>query len=248
MKRITVFFMALLGFLTFTFAQESYTMYENTYLLVKSDKYKEFYEAMAEHNQKYHSANDPYHANVWMVSTGQYAGCFVWSMGPCTFSHLDARPNDKGHTEDWLHNVMPTIKSIKETGYWKRADELSYEPEGEPFTKLMITVYDLEPWQGYRFKEIVKKVAQVYKEKKYDHLFSIYFPQTDMPNERDAAIVWGYRNFADLDKDFKFKAAYEEVHGEGSWTKVMDEYKAVVANAVDEMWELVPELMGRPQE
>lgn len=244
MKKFSIILMAVLGFATFAFAQNNYVMYENTYLQVKTDMYKEFNKAMADHNQKFHSAADPYHANVWMVSTGAYAGCFVWSMGPCTFSHLDARPNDQAHTEDWLYNVMPTIKSVKETGYWKRAEKLSYVPQDSIFTKLLITIYDLESWQGYRFKEIVKKVVEVYEAKKYDRLFSVYYPQTDMANGRDAAIVWGYRKYANLDEDMEFKKDFEEVHGEGSWDKVMDEYKAVVVESVDEMWELIPELMG----
>jgi hypothetical protein len=109
----------------------------------------------------------------------------------------------------------------------------------------MITVFDLEDWQSYRFKEIVGKVAEVYKEKKYNHSFQVYFPTLDMPHERDAAIVWGFRKYADLDQDMEFKEAFEEIHGEGSWQKVMDEYKDVVVNSIDEIWELVPEMSGK---
>ncbi len=243
MKHFILLATLLIGSIYFIQAQESYVMYENTYLMPNPESGKDFGEAMAKHNKDFHSGG-PYHANVWMVTTGQYAGYFVWSMGPCTFTHLDSRPDDKDHTDDWVNNVMPHVKKIGETGYWRRADNISYTPEDSVFTKLMITVYDLEDWQSYRFKEIVGKVAKVYHEKKYDHLFSTYFPSVDMPYERDAAIVWGFRKYADLDKDMKFKADFEEVHGEGSWQKVMDEYKDVVVNSIDEIWELVPAMSG----
>ena len=243
MRRFSILLVALLGFVAFSFSQESYTMFENTYLQVKTDMYKEFGKAMAEHNQKFHSEG-AYHANVWSVSTGVYAGSLVWSMGPCTFSHLDSRPDGQEHMEDWLFNVMPTIKSVKETGYWKLADELSYTPKDSVFSKLMITVYDIESWQGYRFKEILKKVIEVYEARELEHSFSVYYPQTDMPNGRDVAVVWGFKKYADLDKDFEFKASLEEIHGEGSWDKVMDEYKAIVVDSVDEIWELMPDLAG----
>ena len=247
MRRLSILIVTLLGFVALSFSQESYTMFENTYLLVKTDMYKEFGKTMAEHNQKFHS-DGPYHANVWSVTTGSYAGSMVWSMGPCTFAHLDNRPGGKEHMEDWLYNVMPTIKSVKETGYWKMADELSYTPEDSVFSKLMITVYDIESWQGYRFKEILKKVIEVYEAKKFENSFSVYYPQTDMANGRDVAIVWGFKKYAELDKDHKFKEAFEELHGEGSWDKLMDEYKAVVVESVDEIWELIPELGGSYQE
>lgn len=247
MRRISILLVALLGLVAFSFSQENYTMFENTYLHVKSDMYKEFGKAMAEHNQKFHS-DGPYHANVWTVSTGIYAGTMVWSMGPCTFTHLDSRPGGKEHVEDWLYNVMPTIKSVKETGYWKLADKLSYTPKDSLFTKLMITVYDLEPWQGYRFKEIIKKVVEVYETKELENSFSVYYPQTSMAKKRDVAIVWGFKKYADLDKDLKFKEDFEEIHGEGSWASLMDEYKAIVVDSVDEIWELIPELGGSYQE
>ncbi|MCF6341626.1 MAG: hypothetical protein L3J31_02320, partial [Bacteroidales bacterium] len=74
MKRITLTFFAALAMTIFTFAQEdeSYTMFENTRLVVKTDKFKEFGKAMTHHNKTYHSGG-PYHANVWSVSGGEKA-------------------------------------------------------------------------------------------------------------------------------------------------------------------------------
>ena len=38
---------------------------------------------------------------------------------------------------------------------------------------------------------------------------------------------------------------FEALHGEGSWTKVMDEYKDIVNEAVDEIWEIIPDMSGK---
>ncbi len=91
MKHFTLTLLAVISVAFMAFSQSNPAMFENTYLMVKSDKYKEFGEAMANHNKEFHSGG-PYHANVWMVLTGQYVGSMVWSMGPCSFTHLDSRP------------------------------------------------------------------------------------------------------------------------------------------------------------
>ena len=243
MKRFILTLIAVVSFGYLAFSQSSPAMFENTYLMVKSDMYKEFGEAMANHNKEFHSGGS-HHVNVWMVMTGHYVGSVVWSMGPCTFAHLDSRPDSKEHMEDWLYNVMPSVQKVKETGYWKRAEKISYTAEDSTFSKLLITVYELDDWQEYRFKEILGKVAEVYQAQKYDHSFHVYFPVFDLPHGRDVAIVWGFREYAVFDEDMNFKADFEEMHGEGSWQKVMDEYKSIVIDAVDEIWEYAPDLSG----
>jgi hypothetical protein len=141
---------------------------------------------------------------------------------------------------------MPNVQKIRETGYWKRNDKISYTPpEDSLFSKLLITVYDIDDWQSYRFKEIVGKVTEVYEENNYDHSFHTYFPAFDMPNNRDAAIVWGFNKYAAFDEDPKFKADFEKLHGEGSWQTVMDEYKSIINKSTDEIWELIPDMSGK---
>ena len=133
MRKILTVFLAVIAFTTFSFAQEdeSYTMFENTRLVVKTDKYKEFGKAMTHHNKTYHSGEGPYHANVWSVTVGEDAGQFIWSMGPCTYTEHDGRPSGKEHMEDWLFNVMPNVKYIEETNLWKMDKEASYDPDNK---------------------------------------------------------------------------------------------------------------------
>jgi len=246
MKKFTVLMMAVFAFTVFSFAQEeekSYVMYENTRLVVKSDKYKEFKEAMAHHNKTYH-AEGPNHANVWSVSVGEDAGQIIWSMGPCTFEQHDHRPDGSDHNDDWTNNVLPTIKYVDGSNMWKRDDKLSYSPEGATSSKLSIRVYDLKDWQGYRFKELLEKALEVYKVNSYDWTFSTYWPRFNTVEGEDVALVWGFNEWAWFDKDSNFKKDFEAVHGEGSWFKFIEELRGTVESSKDEVWEIIPELSG----
>ncbi len=218
-------------------------MFENTRFVVKTDKYKEFGKAMADHNKAYH-ADGPYHANVWSVAVGEKAGQIIWSMGPCTYAQHDDRPGGKEHMEDWLFNVMPNIESTDGSNFWKMDNEFSHNPEGSRSDKLSIRVYDIEDRQGYRFKEILKKVIKVYKEKDYEWSFGAYWSEFDVNTDEDVAIVWGFDKWAWFDKDSQFKMDFEEIHGEGTWQKFLEELRGTIKGSKDEVWELIPELSG----
>lgn len=249
MRRLSIILMTVMAFISFSFGQEkeSYTMFENTRMYVKTDKFKEFGEAMANHNKKFH-AEGANHANFWMVSVGAQAGSFVWSMGPCTYTDLDSRPGGKDHMEDWLYNVMPNVKYIKGTNYWKLDEKLSYFPNSENSSKLSIRVFDIEDYQSYRFKEVLTKVVEVYTEKNYEWSIGTYWAEFDVAEDEDVAIVWGFDKWAWFDKDPQFKNDFEEVHGAGSWQPFLDELKGCIKGAKDEVWELVPELSGSGDE
>ncbi|NOX86967.1 MAG: hypothetical protein GXO86_13575 [Chlorobi bacterium] len=247
MKRLSILFLALAALTATSSAQEkeNYMMFENTRLVVKTDKYKEFGDAVSKHNKKYH-AEGPFHANVWLVSVGANAGQFVWSMGPATYTDLDSRPNGKDHTEDWTQNVMPNVKHVVETNFWKNDKKLSYnpDPENRVSSKLSIRVFDLNDWQGYRFKELMQKVVKVYNEKKYDWTLNTYWSEFDVNTDEDVAVVWGFEKWAWFDKDPQFKKDFEEVNGEGSWENFMEELRGTIRGTKDEVWELIPEMSG----
>lgn len=245
MKKFTTIILAVMAFTTFALAQEEegYVMYENTRLVVKTDKYKDFGKAMAHHNKTFH-ADGPYQANVWNVTVGAKAGQLIWSMGPCTFSQHDERPGGSAHMQDWLFNVMPNIKYTDGSNMWKMDDKYSYSPEGSNFSKLNIRVYDIKEFQAYRFKELLGKALQVYIDKNYDWSFSTYWPEFDTEADEDVALVWGFDKWSWFDKDSNFKKDFEEIHGEGSWEMFIDELKGTVKGTKDEVWELVPKLSG----
>lgn len=247
MKKHSILFLAIMVFSVFTFAQDDgdYIMFENSRFVVKTDKYVEFSKAIANHNKTWH-ANGPAHVNIWYVAVGKNAGDMIASGGPLTFTDVDNMSFGKDHMEDWLKNVMPNIKYMKETNYWKMDKKHSYSPEGQDgrSTKLSIAVYDLKPYNSYRFKAILDQVIKVYQDKKYDRGISVYWPEFNIMSEQDVAIVWPFENYASFDEDNKFKADFQEVHGEGSWQSFLDELRDVIDGRSDEVWELIPELSG----
>jgi hypothetical protein len=243
--RKTIFtFLAIAAFVSFSIAQDdSYMMFENTRIKPKTDKLKAFGKAMKEHNKKFHNTG-PYHANVWSVAVGQHTGEVIWSMGPCTFSDLDSRPSGEDHFNDWMDNVMPNVACVGENNLWRLDKEHSYNPDNKRNNKLSIRIYDLEDWQGYRFKELLSKVKKVYEEKNYDETYGVYWSQFDVNTDQDVAIVWGFDKWARFDEDPKFKKDFEEINGEGSWQKFLEELRGTIKSARDEVWELIPELSG----
>lgn len=228
------------------FAQDAetdtdYEMFEMMYLKPRTDKMMELGEALAEHNRTYH-AEAPYKVHIWMVNTGPHTGELVYVMGPCTFTDLDSRPESEAHTEDWIKNVMPNIKEVSEGEYWKKDSERSYTPENSKSGKEIWSVYDIKPFEGYRFKALLDKVVAVYKEKAYPNYFEVYYNQFDSNSGRDVAIGFGFQNYAFFDEEDTFWNDYEEVHGDGSKWKFFEEYREIVVNSYDELSEYIPEL------
>jgi hypothetical protein len=243
MKRTLLLFTALL-IAGFIFSQTDYRMYENTYLKVKTDKYKEFFEAITHHNKTYHN-HGPHHARMWSVTTGPKAGTFLWQMGPCTFTDMDSRPDSKEHMEDWMYNVMPNVWGIDDGGYWRRDEKQVHAPTDSVSTKIIVTFFDLKDDSKHRFKEMVAQVVEVYNAKNYNNFFASYYPQFDSGDDRDAAVVYGFKKWANFDdEDREFKKDFEDVHGEGSWEIFRTEARDVIVETVDEIWELLPGLSG----
>jgi len=248
MKKSLILIVTLIAFVFTSFGQEEeYKMWELMYIKPKYDKLKEFGEAMAHHNKTYHN-DGPYKVDMWMAMTGPHTGEWVWAMGPCTFTDLDNRPESKEHLEDWRDNVMPYIEEISEGEYWKLDEKVSYMPEGSFTGKEVWAMYDIKPFEGYRFTALLEKVVEVYKEKSYPNYFTVFRSEFNGGSGRDVAIGFGFKNWAFFDEEDKFWKDYEDVHGEGSKWKFFEEYREIVVSTFDEVSELVPELSGGSDE
>ena len=240
----------LLGIMASTFffvkAQELYTMYETMYITPKYDKAKEFNEAFAAHNKKFHASGANAVAVQYVVN-GSRAGQYVWVMGPCTFTDMDSRPSDDAHTADW-NMVLPYIKEISDVEYWRLDQDLSYTPENWTLTdKIHIRSWDVKPGKEMAFREAMYKMVEVFNTKKYDNSWHVYWNTFAGDKGRDIAGVFGFDNFAFYDKDPVFIMDFEEFHGEGSWTEQMETMIGLTNMMVEEVRELVPELGGASQ-
>lgn len=246
MKRIITLSAALLMLVAVVFSQEKkYKMYETGYIKPKSDKMKEFMEGITNHSKKFHST-DPNKSGVWLVNTGPYTGQLCWAVGPCTFTQMDnRRTDDQAHMEDWLFNVMPYIETVSDGEYWKMDDKVSYSPEGSFSGHEVWSVYDIRPFEGYRFTALLEKVVEVYRKKSYPNYMEVYRNQFESHNGHDVAIGFGFKNWAFFDEEDNFWKDYEEVNGEGSKMKFFEEYRDIVVTAYDEVSEYLPDLSGR---
>jgi hypothetical protein len=222
--------------------QSDYKMMELVYLKpIPGTDLDEAVKAIADHNKKYH-AEEPFKATVWSNLTGSMVGTWVWVMYPGTFTDYDGRPGGKDHDGDWDKAVLPYFTLVANE-YWKEDDKLSYYPEErKDGDKVVFTVFDIKPGESYRFKALLKKVHEVYKEKAYDRNFSVYYNQFENKCGRDVAIEVMFDKWAFLDEDHSMKNDFEEVHGEGSWMMAIEEYRDVVVSAEDELSVLMKEM------
>jgi hemolysin-activating ACP:hemolysin acyltransferase len=246
MKKIITMTAAVLMLAVTVFAQEkNYKMIETEYIKPKNDKMKEFITAITNHSKKYHTT-DPNKSGVWLVNTGPYTGWLSWVVGPCTFTQMDGRRvNEKEHTEDWMFNVMPYIDEVAEGEYWKIDDKVSYSPEGSFSGKEIWSIYDIKPFEGYRFTALLEKVVDVYKKKNYPNYMEVYRNQFESACGHDVAVAFGFKNWAFFDEEDNFWKDYEEVNGEGAKIKFFNEYRDIVVSAYDEVSEYIPDLSGR---
>lgn len=225
------------------FGQADYKMWETIYLYPKPGKIEELKKGMAEHNEKYHDSG-PFTAHIWMIHTGKHEGSWLWAMGPCTFTDLDNRPGSDAHDKDWDENITPYVEKIEGAKYWKMNEELSYIKEGSPSGKAIFTVYDIKPHEGYRFKEMVKKVVEVYEAMNYPYSMTYYQSEFASTDGEDVVLEWTFDKWSWFDRDPVFVKKYEEVHGPGSWHYFLKDYSEVVESSFDELAEYMADLSG----
>ena len=224
-------------------AQSDYKMYLQIMLEPELDQISLFENNLAEHNKKYHSEGFM-HADVWTILSGSNSGKYALFMGPLTFTDFDGLEENKAHDTDWNDNVLALCSEVSEMEWWKINEELSYAPEGSETGKEIFRVYDITRGQLYRFEEVLKKAAAVYKAKAYPESFTIFYNEFRSNSNRDVAFSSSFKTWASLDEKSTFKKDFEEVHGEGSWSTFIEEYRASFNSYEDELSLLAPHLSG----
>lgn len=231
-------------------AQENdYTMWESITLTPDNTKIKTLSENMRKHNQTYHK-DGAYEAYVYTISTGPDIGKIVWEMGPLTYSHLDSRPSDNGHDEDWRDNIMPYVKKMSNGEYWKKDKKLSntdmLDPNNNTHPLLFIRYFEIEKGEGHNFKHIFTQVSETIKAMDGENPWSLYyneFRQGDLG--RHVASVSPMKNWAELDKDDHFKEVFIKTHGEGSWQPFVENMNDTFSNSWDEIWSYNAKMSGK---
>ena len=90
----------------------------------------------------------------------------------------------------------------------------------------------------------MKKIVEVFRAKKYDNSWHVYWNYFQTGNGRDISGVFGFDKWAFYDDDPVFIKDFEEIHGEGSWAETYEFMTEVTVEMTEELRELIPELGG----
>ncbi len=223
----------------------SYAMYETVYMTPKQGVKAQLTANMSAHNKKYH-AKAPNEARIWSVINGKRAGQLVWVMGPTTWTAQDTRPGEGEHDADWEKNVQSLMESTGNVEYWKLNADLSYFPNKTlTLAKSRARIITLNPSELQHYKDLRKKIKEVYLAKKLPNPVGVYENQlSSSPAGRQIAVVHFFDKWAWLDIELEFPKLYEEVHGTGSWAQFLKENSDAVQSTDEELRELIPEMSG----
>lgn len=230
---------------------DSFTpMWESFYITPDNTKLKELGEALASHNKKYHNEEGPHRAVVYSVVSGPNIGKLVWQMGPLKFSHLDSRPKDDGHHNDWRDNVMPYVKKLSHGEYWKQDVEAS-NTEGmegglDNTPILHIRFHEVAKGHGYSVDHLLKQISETIKAMDGENPWGVYDNQFRQGYRigRHLATVSFLKNYAEYDEPNTFKETFEKIHGEDAWQPFVRGMQDSMSNSWDEIWEYDPTLSG----
>jgi hypothetical protein len=247
MKRLTLALAAVLAFAVFTFGQEDYTMYKVMYLEPDFENLKDLGEAMADHNKTFHN-EAPSRGHIWIVHTGPHSGQWLYVLGSATYTQMDEVNLGDDHMDHWVGKVLPNVEKMSDGGLWRKNDEHSYEGTIGFTGKEVLTFFKIRDFAEYRFKDMVENIKEVYEAKAYPNFFELYYSQFSRKCGYDVMIASGFENWAFFDNKPNFKADYEEIHGEGSFQQLLEEYRDIVEGEYDELIMYVPELSADPVE
>jgi len=119
-------------------------------------------------------------------------------------------------------NVEPFIDSYSDLEYWKKKDDLSYVPAGDPDLKLQhIRFWGLKPGKYKEFMGVLKDVVEVFSTNSYNESWGVYVNQFTTGKGRDVAAVSNMANWASFDQDDTWVADFEKIHGKDSWKNAM---------------------------
>ena len=228
-----------------SFAQQDYRQFEVIYITPKLDKVDLFRKALAAHNKKFH-ATAPYKVGVSSILTGPNSGGYAWVMGPTTWTQLDGAPGEGEHMTDWEKNINPLCESIGEMAYWRDVKDARYDAEGSAaFKKSSMRANYVRPGEMDRYLEQMKKIAEMFRKKKYAASFSVATRVGPSAGINAVSFI-SFANWSYLDNNNSWNKDFDEVHGAGAWARFLEEIDICVdtSKTYGELSENVPELGG----
>jgi len=144
-----------------------------------------------------------------------------------TFTQMEGRPAGKEHDADWA-KVMEHVESTGESVYWRASKDIHYAPAGsEAFSALRWRYSTVKPDQQDRFKDLLEMVEKVFETKKLGAGFMAYwkYGASQGPHVCTELSMPGMKYF---DREDTWKKDFEEVHGEGSYDRYIEDLNICV--------------------
>ena len=255
MTKSLLFTLALALTLGKAYAQEDYVQFEIIHLKPDTKNLATLTKNMKAHNDEYHSAV-PYYADVWRIATGPQSGWIAWVMGPGTFAHQDNRPTDDGHGEDWTGNILPYVKEVGTTEFWRLDDEHSSSLGASP-SNIYIRYYKVNNEMGFLLGDVIDKMSETRKampEGRPWFWYNNMFQQGDIG--RHFASITPFDKWSELDNGMDldpsspgtFRSTFENKYGASAWTPFNSSLQEVFSDSYTEIWSIIPGMSAPPIE
>jgi hypothetical protein len=172
--------------------------------------------AMVDHNAEFH-AEAPNGSSVFYFFTGPNADKYQYVVGPRTFSDMDQQEITPEHSADW-RNVMRDAR-LEGREFWRRVDDLSYEPDGmpdEPYPVSVVRVFEVVDVAA--FQEGQRLVAETMAAMGSPYPRSVWRRLGQAMDGQGWVAITSFPNWAALDEGIgNFQETFRETKGDDAW-------------------------------
>ena len=199
----------------------------------KIDKVLEFEKALAAHAQKYHTGDWKW--RVFDIQSGPDAGGYHITEGPATWDQLDNRGNlGEEHNTDWNRNVTIYLTDRGGKNYSVYQDTLSSVALTDYSKNINVAhLYPKIGW-GNKLRGLIARYKKVWDAG--GESVAVY--QSSSSGPAQYTLVTRYKQgLKEREDSFRkpFKDRYEAIHGNDSWSDVMENIQHYLDNSWSEL-------------
>lgn len=242
--RAIFYWILLTPLLVISQTSPEYPVIENALITANPKYISEFETGVASHNKKF-KTDGMFGSRIYQIKNGPNYGKYILIMGPIPWSAFDDRPQFEGQYENWNKQIEPYTLAGREQFYWRFYPEISNFPKDFIIKNLLVDMFDVKRFKLEEAMSLMKKIAQVMKEKYPEEPFGIYtneFPS--FKDGRDLAFVSFYNESSWLNLASDFPTNFDAVFGNGSFEKFLKEWGEVTVGKQTELWNFREDLSG----
>lgn len=199
----------------------------------KVDKVLEFEKALANHAQKYHTADVKW--RVFQIQSGPDSGGYHIVEGPKSWESEDTRGDiNVAHNNDWHKSVTTYLTDRNSSGYSVYIDSLSTIAIGDYSDKVQVTHLYPKPGCGTKVISMIKDLKAAWAAE--GSTIAVYAANASGPAQ--FAIATRYKQgLKEKAEGFRkpFKTTYEKIHGTGSWAIYLDNIREYTVDIWSEL-------------